>query len=165
MAFDPRFDILTGQIPEEIRPHLASLTGTVYRPTSRAASVFRLVDERDGVLYLKVLGARDAGFNSLRDEALRLGWLGDRSPVPEVVAYGSRGGYEFLLTRSVPGTPAHDRSAGRDRQEVASLVGRALKVFHSVPTRRAAPSATPSWAPQAKGTRCSCTATTACPTC
>ncbi len=93
-----------------------------------------MVGERDEDLYLKVLDACDAGFNSLRDEALRLEWLGDRLPVPEVVAFGSRGGYEFLLTRSVPGTPAHDRSAGRDRQEVASLMGRALKVFHSVPT-------------------------------
>jgi kanamycin kinase len=39
-----------------------------------------------------------------------------------------------LLTRSVPGVPAHDRWAGWDRQEVDALVGRALRVFHSVPT-------------------------------
>ena len=135
MAFDPRFDALSGQIPEAIRPHLAGLTGAAYIPTSSAASVFRLTGEREEVLYLKVLGARDAGFGWLRDEALRLEWLGDRLPVPGVVAYGSRGGHEFLLTRLVPGVPAHDRSAGRGRQEVAALVGRALKVFHSVPTK------------------------------
>jgi kanamycin kinase len=83
---------------------------------------------------LKVLGVHDAGFNSLGDEALRLEWLSDRLPVPKVVASGSRGPYEFLLTRQVPGVPAHDRSAGLGRQEAASLVGRALKAFHSVPT-------------------------------
>src|SRR5215203_4937752 len=36
LAFDPRFDALTSQIPEEIRPHLTGLTGAVYRPTSRS---------------------------------------------------------------------------------------------------------------------------------
>lgn len=134
LAFDPRFDALTAQIPEEMRPHLTGLTGAVYYPTSRPASVFRLVNERGEDLYLKVLGVHDAEFNSLRGEALRLEWLGDRLPVPKVVAFGSRGPYEFLLTKQVPGVPAHDWSAGLGRQEAASLVGRALKAFHSVPT-------------------------------
>lgn len=134
MALDARFDALSDHIPEEIRSHLTGITGAAYRPTSRPASVFRLAGERDEDLYLKVLGAHDAGFNSLRDEALRLEWLGERLPVPKVVAFASRGLYEFLLTKSVPGVPAHDRSAGRSRQEVASLAGWALKVFHSVPT-------------------------------
>jgi aminoglycoside phosphotransferase len=96
--------------------------------------VFRLTGERNEDLYLKVLGVHDAEFNSLRDEAARLEWLGDRLSVPQVVAFGSRGGYEFLLTGALPGVPAHDWSSGLGRREVASLVGRALKVFHSVPT-------------------------------
>jgi aminoglycoside phosphotransferase len=78
-------------------------------------------------MYLKVLGLHDARYNSLRDEAMRLEWLGRRLPVPKVVASGSRGGYEFLLTESVSGIPAHERSGGWSRQAVASLVGRASK--------------------------------------
>ncbi len=113
LAFDPRFDTLTGQIPEEIRHHLTGLTGAVHCSTCRSASVFRLVGGWDEDLYLKVLGAHDAEFNSLRDEALRLEWLGGRLPVPRVVAFGSRGPHEFLLTKSVP---AHDRSAGSDKR-------------------------------------------------
>ncbi|MDP9480945.1 MAG: aminoglycoside 3'-phosphotransferase [Actinomycetota bacterium] len=113
---------------------MTGLTGAVYCPTSRSASVFHLVGEWDEDLYLKVLGTNSAEFNSLRDEAARLEWLGGRLPVPRVIASGSRGGHEFLLTEAVPGVPAHDRSADRSRQEVASLVGRALKEFHSVPT-------------------------------
>lgn len=70
----------------------------------------------------------------MRDEATRLEWLGDKLPVPRVLASGSRGDYEFLLTESVPGLPAHDRSAGWNRQEVASLVGKALREFHSAST-------------------------------
>ena len=84
---------------------------------------------------MKVLGADDAGSGSLRDEAVRLEWLASRVPVPGVVASGSRGGYEFLLTKAVSGLPAHDRSAEQPgREQVASLLGRALKQFHSVPT-------------------------------
>lgn len=92
-----------------------------------------MVGGREEDMYLKVLGVNGAEFNSLRDEAMRLEWLSGRLPVPRVVASGSRGGYEFLLTEAVPGVPAHDRSANRDRRGVASLVGRALRRFHSVP--------------------------------
>ncbi len=134
MAFDTRFCDLIGLIPDEIRPYLNGLTGAVSYPTSRSDPVLRLVGGREGDMYLKVLRVNGAGANSLRDEAVRLEWLGGRLCVPNVVASGSRGGYEFLLTKSVPGVPANDRSAGRGRQEVASLVGRALKEFHSVPT-------------------------------
>lgn len=89
--------------------------------------------EWEGDVFLKVLGAKGGRFNSLRDEAMRLEWLSGRLPVPKAVASGSRGSYEFLLTKSLSGVPAHDRSAGLNRQEVASLVGQALKRFHSVP--------------------------------
>jgi kanamycin kinase len=133
LAIDPHFSTLTGLIPDEIRPHLTGLTEAVSYPTSRSDSVFRLVGEWEGDLYLKVLGVKGAEFNSLQDEAVRLEWFSSRLPVPKVVASGLRGGYEFLLTKSVSGVPAHDRSAGWNRQEVASLVGRALRIFHSVP--------------------------------
>lgn len=134
MAFDPHFSTLIGLAPDEIRSYLNGLTGAVSHPTSSSAAVFRLAGEWERDLYLKVLGVRGAGHNPLRDEALRLQWLGGRLPVPKVIASGSCGGYEFLLTESVPGVPAHDRSGGWNRQEVASLMGRALRRFHSVPT-------------------------------
>ena len=134
MAFDPRFSSLSGLIADEIRPYLTGLIGAVTCPASRSDPVFRLARECDGDMYLKVLGVSGAGSNSLRDEATRLEWLSDKLPVPRVLASGSRGDYEFLLTESVPGVPAHDRSAGLNRQEVASQVGKALREFHSVPT-------------------------------
>ena len=133
LAFDPHFGTLISLIPDEMRPYLTGLTGAVSYPTSRSDSVFRLVGEWEGEAYLKVLGVNGAEFNSLRDEAMRLEWLSSRLPVPKVVARGSRGGYEFLLTKSVSGVPANDRSAGWNRQEVASLVGQALK--NSMPCR------------------------------
>lgn len=133
MAFDPHFSTLVGRIPDEMRPWLTGLTAAVSYPTDRSDAVFRLVGEGEGDTYLKVLDVNGAEYNSLRDEAMRLEWLSSRLPVPKVVASGSRGGYEFLLTKSVSGVPAHDRSAGWNRQEVASLVGRALRRFHSVP--------------------------------
>lgn len=112
---------------------MSGLTGAVFYLSSQSDAVFRLagVDRSDA--YLKVLRAGGARPGSLQDEARLLEWLGDRLPVPKVLASGSRGGYEFLLTGSVAGVPAHDRSAGRGRQETASLVGRALRKFHSVP--------------------------------
>jgi aminoglycoside phosphotransferase len=132
LVFDPHFSDLIGLMPDEMRPYLSGLTGALSYPTSRSDSVYRLVGEREGDMYLKVLGIHDAGYNSLRDETMRLEWLGGRLPVPKVVGSGSRGGYEFLLTESVSGIPAHERSGGWSRQEVASLVGRALKEFHSL---------------------------------
>src|SRR5215210_2473822 len=69
----------------------------------RYHAVFRLVGEWEGDVFLKVLDAKGANYNSLRDEAMRLEWLGSRLPVPKVVASGSRGGYEFLLTKAVSG--------------------------------------------------------------
>jgi kanamycin kinase len=133
LAFDPQFSTLFGLIPDELRPHLTGLTAAVSYPTDRSHAVFRLAGEWEGDMFLKVLDAKGANYNSLRDEAMRLEWLGSRLPVPDVVASGSRGGYEFLLTKLVSGVPAHDRSAGWNKQEVASLVGRALRKFHSVP--------------------------------
>ncbi len=133
LAFDPQFSTLVGRLPDEMRPHLTGLTAAVSYPTDRSHAVFRLVGEWEGDMFLKVLDAKDANYSSLQDEVVRLEWLSSRLPVPKVVASGSRGGYEFLLTKAVPGVPAHDRSAGWNRQEVASLVGRALRRFHSVP--------------------------------
>jgi aminoglycoside phosphotransferase len=95
--------------------------------------VFRLVGEWDRDVFLKVLGLHDDGYNSLRDEAVRLEWLGSRLPVPKVLKSDSRAGYEFLLTESVSGVPANDRSGDWNRQEVAAQMGQALKAFHSVP--------------------------------
>jgi kanamycin kinase len=133
LAFDPQFSTLFGLIPNELRFHLTGLTVAVSYPTDRSHAVFRLVGEWEGDMFLKVLYAKGANYNSLRDEAMRLQWLGSRLPVPKVGASGSRGGYEFLLTRSVPGVPTHDRSARWNRQEFASLVGQALQRFHAGP--------------------------------
>ena len=56
LAFVPQFSTLFSLIPDELRPHLAGLTGAVSYPTSRSDLVFRLVDEWEGAIYLKVLG-------------------------------------------------------------------------------------------------------------
>jgi aminoglycoside phosphotransferase len=133
MPSDPRFSSLLRLMPDEIRSYLTGLTGVVAYPSSRPDPVFRLIGEWEEDLYLKMLGLDGDEVSSLRDEAMRLEWLNGRLPVPGVLARGSGGGYEFLLTKAVPGIPANDRSSGRDRQEVASLIGRALKQFHSVP--------------------------------
>jgi aminoglycoside phosphotransferase len=128
LAFDPHFSTLSGLMPDDIGCHLTGLTGAVSYSTSRSDSVFRLVGKWEEDVYLKVLCVNGARFNSLRDEAMRLEWLSGRLPVPKVVASGSRGGYEFLLTKSVSGVPANDRSARWTRREAASLVGRALRI-------------------------------------
>lgn len=120
-------------LPDEIRPYLTGLSGAVSYPTDRSHAVFRLVGRWEADMYLKVLDVNGTKYNSLRDEAMRLEWLGCRLPVPRVLASGSGGGYQFLPTKSVSGVPAHDRSAGWDRQEIASLVGQAMRKFHSVP--------------------------------
>jgi hypothetical protein len=91
LAFDPHFDTLTSLIPDELRPHLIGLTGAVSYPTDRSHAVFRLVGEWEEDRYLKMLGEDGAEYNSLRDEAVRLEWLGSRLPGPKVVASGSRG--------------------------------------------------------------------------
>jgi hypothetical protein len=75
LAFDPQFSTLFGLIPDELRPHLTGLTAAVSYPTDRSHAVFRLVGEWEGDVFLKVLDAKGANYNSLRDEAMRLEWL------------------------------------------------------------------------------------------
>ena len=82
MVLDPHFSELIGLMPDEMRPYLTGLTAAVSYPTSRSDSVYRLVGEWEGDMYLKVLGLHDAGYNSLRDETTRLEWLGGRLPEP-----------------------------------------------------------------------------------
>jgi hypothetical protein len=55
LAFDSHFSDLIGLMPDEMRPYLTGLTGAVSYPTSRSDLVFRLVDEWEGAIYLKVL--------------------------------------------------------------------------------------------------------------
>ena len=72
LAFVPQFSTLFSLIPDELRPHLAGLTGAVSYQTVGSDAVFRLVGEGEGDLFLKVLGVDNAGHNSLRDEAVCL---------------------------------------------------------------------------------------------
>lgn len=100
-----------------------------------AATTWRIGPASAPLRYLKVArppGAVLGGALDLAGEARRLRWIGDRLPVPEVLAVGPvpDGAGQWMLTAALPGThaiaPAHRE---RPEQTVATL-GTALRRFH-----------------------------------
>ncbi|MBB2753803.1 UNVERIFIED_ORG: aminoglycoside 3'-phosphotransferase-2 [Rhizobium aethiopicum] len=95
------------------------------------ASVFRLEGEGLPVLYLKVEAA--GPFGELADEAAKLDWLkASGLPCPEVIAWESDGGRNWLLIGALPGNDLASASALTPLARV-ELLAAALSRLHHLP--------------------------------
>jgi aminoglycoside phosphotransferase len=90
---------------------------------SWAGTVWRLSGD-GGVIFVK--RAAD-----LAGEGDRLGWLGDRWPVPRVAGFFHESGDDWLVTHEVPGVPMYDPSVGWAPDRVAKKLGEILRDLHS----------------------------------
>lgn len=96
------------------------------------ARVYRLEAHAREHLFLKIAPPSDAG--SLQAEAERLGWLGGKVPVPDVLEFVIDTGGAYLLTSAVPGAAliAFNGATDRTKRQLAEVLGEALGFLHAV---------------------------------
>lgn len=92
---------------------------------------WRLMAQQGEIRYLKVarLG-KEVGLLAERD---RMAWAASRLPVPQLLAYGSEGGYEWLLTRGLPGVTAIDAAWLAAPARLVPLLAEGLRRVHALP--------------------------------
>ncbi|GED10671.1 aminoglycoside 3'-phosphotransferase [Cellulosimicrobium cellulans] len=93
-----------------------------------------------GGLTFRLDGADDARFAKwvpagtpeidLPGEAARLAWVGDRAPVPRVLAQGSDDDGAWLVTQALPGRSAVEPRWVADPATAAVAIGRGLRALH-----------------------------------
>lgn len=127
--------------PEALRqslpPNLAdAVSGYTFRQIHLGLSpskVFRLEAANKNSLYLKI-APRIPAF-SLSDEKLKLEWLENRLPVPEVLLFAEDENTDYLLLSEISGLPASDDSLKIDIPRVIEQLANGLKMIHSLPIK------------------------------
>jgi aminoglycoside phosphotransferase len=97
------------------------------------SNVFRLESPNKNSLYLKT-SPRIPGFSLLR-EKMRLDWLKNRLPVPEVLLFSEDENTDYLLLSEIPGTPASDDSLKNNLPRVIEHLVNGLKMIHALPIK------------------------------
>jgi kanamycin kinase len=82
-------------------------------------------------LFLKV--GRAGAYPGLGAEAARTRWAGAHLPVPEVVATGSHGTVDWLVTAALAGRPATDPAAGETGRVVVALAEGLRRLHDTAP--------------------------------
>ncbi len=95
------------------------------------SKVFRLEALNKNSLYLKI-APRIPAF-SLSDEKLKLEWLKNRLPVPEVLLFAEDESTDYLLLSEISGLPASADSLKTDVPRVIEQLVNGLKMIHSLP--------------------------------
>lgn len=95
------------------------------------SKVFRLEAANKNSLYLKI-APRIPAF-SLSDEKLKLEWLENRLPVPEVLLFAEDESTDYLLLSEISGLPAGDDSLQTGIPRLIEQLVNGLKMIHSLP--------------------------------
>jgi aminoglycoside phosphotransferase len=98
-----------------------------------SVQVFRLEAEHKKPLYLKI--DSHASKFSLREEKLRLDWLKNQLPVPEVLLFTEDENNSYLLLSEVPGVSAIDDSLKTDIPRAIEQLVKGLKMIHELPIK------------------------------
>ncbi|MDZ7678075.1 MAG: APH(3') family aminoglycoside O-phosphotransferase [Acidimicrobiales bacterium] len=117
-----------GTLPEA----LADLVGdaeVVPITGGRSPAITAWVRRPDATWVLKVQVADDLE-TSLVGEAERARWLARHLPVPEVVASGSDGEHEWLLTTALVGSDATRPEHQMEVERLVHVLGEGLRTFH-----------------------------------
>lgn len=81
--------------------------------------------------YLKV--QKVGSTETLEIQAKRLFWLQHKLPVPNVIDYGVKGEYEYLVTLALPGFEASNDIFKTDIDHIIRLLAHGLKRIHDIP--------------------------------
>jgi kanamycin kinase len=117
-------------------PLAAAYAEWVWTPVScyPAQTTWRL-DHRGGrILYAKV--GRTGAYPGLAAEAARTRWARPYLPVPGVVATGTDGALEWLVTTGLPGLPATDTTLGEPANIVVVLAGGLRRLDDRAPAQQ-----------------------------
>jgi len=125
--------------PENLRKSLPmnlrqAVSGYTWRQNNigfSSAQVFRLEAKDKNSLYLKVDSR--ASKHSLLQEKLKLDWLKNRLPVPEVLLFAKDEANEYLLLSEVSGVTASDNSLKNHIPRTIEQLASSLKMIHSLP--------------------------------
>ena len=85
------------------------------------------------VIKVQALGTPPV--RTLQQERERLRWLSGRIPAPRLVGYDRTDKHEFLAMTRLPGIPMSDPDALLHPGRMVSLLGRALRELHALPSR------------------------------
>ncbi len=113
-------------VPARVRELAAGAVLTPVWRNELGGVTFRA--EGDGVRFLK-FGPRNAE-TSMANEAERLRWAGQYTPVPRVVEIGGDAAHEWLVTEGMPGLSAVDPRWIDEPATAVRAVGRGLRALH-----------------------------------
>ncbi len=116
------------QLPDPVRELVGDDELVPIAVGRSAAATLRCVSG-DGDRILKVQAVDPLG-TSLVGEGDRMRWLAPHVPVPAVLASGSDGSTEWLLTAALPGTDATDPLHHVDPEQLVRTLGAGLRRFH-----------------------------------
>jgi kanamycin kinase len=114
-------------LPDLVEAQLEGWRRELVRSAPSGVTTWRL-RKREETQYLKAGPA--AAVPSVADEAERTRWATDRLPVPKVIASGSDGAIDWMVTEELPGDDATVCKARMDRGELARELGRGLRRWH-----------------------------------
>lgn len=118
----------TGTLPESVAELVADAELVpITSGRSRAVSAWVRRGGADWVLKVQPV---DEWETSLVAEADRMRWLLPHLPIPEVVAAGSDGHYEWLITTALVGSDAARPEHQMDPERLIRTLGEGLRTFH-----------------------------------
>jgi aminoglycoside phosphotransferase len=115
-------------LPEPVRAVVGDAELVPVTVGRSSATTIR-VRRADGDWVVKVQPV-DPLETSLADESERLRWLATFVPVPEVVAWGSDDGTEWLVMAALDGTDGTDPAHHVDVERLVRTLGLGLRAFH-----------------------------------
>ena len=120
---------------QSVPPNLAqAVSGYTWQQNNigfSSVQVFRLEAKNKKSLYLKI-NSRASKF-SLLQEKLKLDWLKNRLPAPEVLLFAEDENAEYLLLSEISGLPATDYSSKAHILRTIEQLVKGLKMIHWLP--------------------------------
>jgi aminoglycoside phosphotransferase len=125
------FENIRKTLPKNLAKAVSSYAWRQIHLGLSPSNVFRLNAPNKNSLYLKI-SPRIPGF-SLLNEKIRLDWLKNRLPVPEVLLFCEDENTDYLLLSEISGTAASDDSLQKDVPRIIEQLVNGLKMIHELP--------------------------------
>jgi kanamycin kinase len=122
--------------PETIASNYAAWSWTVAWEWPDLATTWRLEETLLGptvparVIFVKVV--RSGHFPTALEEAARLKWARGHLPVPEVLAAGSDGSIDWIVTTALDGLDATRHPLRAEPERLVPILARGLAEFHAI---------------------------------
>lgn len=117
--------------PAAVRDEYRDWSWTVAWRYEDVVTTWRLCSPGGDVRFLKVRAAEEEP--PLANEEARLRWARSRLPVPEVVASGTAGDVDWLVTEGLPGRDATAPELRADPQRLVPALADGLRRLHATP--------------------------------